>query len=89
METTQYIVLSGNEKSVEDVDRCVYKLVLPNPVSISYRHVGAVSDKFVEPLIKSLHSRGVKEITTIFAEKHSIDQINRFCLDNSMSVLER
>lgn len=89
METTQYIILSGQEKAIEDVDRCVYRLVLPNPVSISFRHVGAVSDKFVEPLIKSLQNKGVREITTLFAEKHNFDQISRFCFDNNISVQER
>lgn len=88
METTQYIVLSGQETS-DDVPRVLGKIKLPNPVSISYRHATTVSDEFVEPLVKTLCASGVREVSTIFAEKHNVEQISRFGLENSVSVLER
>ena len=87
METTQYIVLSGDEQTA-DVERIVRKITLPNPVSISYRHVGGVSDTFIDPLIGTLERSGVKEIHTIFAESFHVDQLRRIALDHGLSVSE-
>lgn len=88
MESTQYIVLSGNER-VEDLDRILSKIKLPNPVSISYRNTACVlSNLFVDPLVAALKGSGVKAVATLFAEPHQVDQLRRIAMDHGVDVSE-
>lgn len=88
MESTQYIVLSGNER-VEDLESILGKIKLPNPVSISYRHTGRQLDNLlVDPLVAALKGSGVKEVATLFAEPHQVDQLRRAGLDHGVDVSE-
>lgn len=85
---TQYIVLSGRE-GAEDLNRVLDKLTLPNPVSISYRHTGTYIDEaLAEPLVAALKRSGVKEVATLFAEGHQVDQLRSLGLNHGITVSE-
>jgi len=88
MESTQYIVLSGSE-CVDDLGKILGKIKLPNPVAISYRNAAyPLNNLFVEPLVVALKGSGVKEVATLFAEPHQIDQLRKVGLEHGVSVFE-
>jgi hypothetical protein len=88
MESRQYIVLTGDER-VEDLDRILGKIKLPNPVSISYRHTGhKLHDLLVDPFVAALKGSGVKEVATLFAEPWQVDQLRKVGLEHGIDVSE-
>ena len=86
--STQYIVLSGNE-GVEDLGRVLEKVKLSTPVSISYRHTSnALNSLFAEPLLAALKGLGVKEVATLFADPHQVDQLRTLGLNHGLDISE-
>lgn len=88
MESRQYIVLTGDER-VEDLDRILGRITLPNPISISYRHTGhKLHDLLIEPFVVALKGSGVKEVATLFAEPHQVDQLRIAGLEHGIDISE-
>lgn len=88
MESQQYIVLTGDER-VEDLDRILGRIKLPNPVSISYRHTGfKIDNGLVDPLFLALKGSGVKKVASLFAEPHQADQLRLAGLEHGLEVSE-
>lgn len=88
MESRQYIVLTGDER-VEDLDRILGRIALPNPVSISFRHTAHPLHKlFVDPFVAALKGSGVKEVATLFAEPWQVDQLRSAGLEHGIDISE-